>query len=393
MNFLNTIKHIFKKPEPIPVKRKYVKRVPVERYSVYNDTSERIASLRFTVPALRVGVLDYTPEELKIKGSGLEGKTVHLYYPPEEVSAKKFLKTLETAPVIVGVGHGKTTNEKNKDIDGWPSSARYDEQQKAAIIDGVVKGKDEVDYINENLNTKDFGASAFIDFIAKIESGVTPDGQEYNAIAQDLKVTHVALTGSVRDPLNKIQVRNTVAVVNSVTITVEGNNKTNEEKKTVMEMTTEQIGLIVKNAIKEELESRNAEDEIKELKNKIKNMEEEREKEKAEAKDCGGKSKNAEEEKEEKEEKEKEKKAEEGKEDTTLENAKPSQALIAAVGNAYNIDFGTKTPSFVTLANIFGIKEAEPAARIIAVNAKFSEITAGNPVNVNNTKTSVVGVF
>ena len=55
-----------------------------------NDTNERIESLRFSVPALRVGVLEYGAGQLQTNNTALDGKPVKLYYPPEAVSDEKF---------------------------------------------------------------------------------------------------------------------------------------------------------------------------------------------------------------------------------------------------------------------------------------------------------------
>jgi len=175
------------------------------RYArVSNDASERIETLRFVVPALRVGVLEYAPGQLQTGASELQNKTVKLYYPPEALKDKKFLKSLEDAPIVLG-GHDKTTNEKDKEIDGWARSVRYDEAQQAAIVDGTTKGKDNAKYIRDNFKTDGFGASAFIDVYGlKIEEGVTPDGEQYNAIATKLRAVHLALAPSVRDPENQI---------------------------------------------------------------------------------------------------------------------------------------------------------------------------------------------
>jgi hypothetical protein len=68
----------------------------------------------------------------------------------------------------------------------------------------------------------------------------------------------------------------------------------------------------------------------------------------------------------------------------TLENAKPSQAMVAAFAAAFNVDFGAKTPSFSTLGALAGIKEADPSARIAAVNTKFDELQK----NASKEKTS-----
>ena len=390
MTLTKLIKSIFFKPAPKP-KRKYVKRIPVAR--ARNDSGERIESLRFTVPALRVGVLEYAPGQLTTDNPNLTGKTIKLYYPPESVSDKKFLKSLETAPVVVG-GHDSTTSESNKKIDGWAHTVSYDNSVKAAMISGIVKGNKEIAYIKSNLGESDFGASAFVDiFEMEVKDGVTPDGQEYTAIAKDLKATHVALSQHVRDPQNKIKVTNAV-VVNT------GGNYNSEVKS--VEMTSDQIAAIVENAVKKAVTAKNESDRIAELESAIieineaiKEIKEAMEMDgEGEAENCGfgkgknAKGKNADVEPETKSEEGKEKKAEEGKEDVTLENAKPAQALIAAVGTALNIDFGSKTPSFATIANMLGIKETDPAARIIAVNAKFSELSAKKLASAENSKIS-----
>jgi hypothetical protein len=339
---------------------KYLFKMPMA--SVQNDANERIESLRFVVPALRVGVLEYAPGQLTTNNKALEGKTVKLYYPPEAVSDEKFLKSLETSPVVVG-GHNSTTSEENKKIDGWAHTVNYDSSLKAAMIAGIVKGNKEVAYIKNNLGVNNFGASAFVDiYNLKIEEGMTPDGQPYNAIAQELRATHVALAPHVRDPQNKIKVTNAV-VINT------GGNYNSEVME--LEITPDQIAAIVENAVKKAVTAKNEGDRLEKLEGivaKLANAVDEMKEEKKEEK-------KAEEVKNE-EETEKEKKAEEGKEDATLENAKPSQALVALVGTALNIDFGTKTPSFVSLANLLGIKEEDPAARISAVNAKCEELAA-----------------
>lgn len=340
--------------------------------SVRNDrTGERIESLRFTVPALRVGVLEYAPGQLTTGNKKLDGKTVKLYYPPESVSDEKFLKSLETAPVVVG-SHETTTNENNKKIDGWAHTVSYDDAVGAAMIAGVVKGTKEVAYIKGNLKQKDFGASAFVDiYNMEIKSGVTPDGQEYNAIARDLRATHVALAPHVRDPENKIK------VTNAVVFNAAGNYKS-EDKGEKMEMTPEQIAAIVKNAVKEELAAKNAEDKVKELEAENEDLKEQLKNVKA---------KNEEESKEEEEKKEAENsEEEEKKEDATLENAMPTQELVKAVGTAMNIDFGSKTPSFKSLAGMLGIKEDDPALRIAAVNAKYTELVSGKKAEAKNTQ-------
>lgn len=393
----------------------------------FNDAGERIESMRFSVPALRVGVLDYGPGQLQTGNASLDGKPVKLYYPPEAVSDEKFLKSLETAPVVVG-GHDSTTNEQNKKIDGWAHNVFFDAAAKAAMIAGVVKGAKEVAYIKGNLGASGFGASAFVDiYNLKVENGLTPDGQEYNAIANDLRATHVALAPHVRDPENKIKVINAVCVnmegemvevknailkagdavshsrfgtgkvisIDTKTYsiphaTVEFNDgkfkgekiyrpldefvKNSHERgekfnNEVQSMDPKELAALVQNAVDEAIAEKNSDD-------RMSAMEETLAKHGDALNEINEKLSPK---KEEVENADDEAKKEEEEKAATLENAKPSQEVVKAFSTAMNVDFGAQTPSFATLAALAGIKEEDPAARIAAVNAKFGELQTAAP--------------
>lgn len=391
----------------------------------YNDAGERIESMRFSVPALRVGVLEYGPGQLQTGNAALEGKPVKLYYPPEAVSDEKFLKSLETAPVVVG-GHDSTTNEQNKKIDGWAHNVFFDAAARAAMIAGVVKGAKEVAYIKSNLGMSGFGASAFVDiYDLKVENGVTPDGHEYNAIANDLRATHVALAPHVRDPQNKIRVTNAVCI-NTEGEMMEVENAASDDKLAALtekrlklekkfekmkfdtslgsdnseyskikkeiqaikdEMSTlaknsrgekfnssevhsmdpKEIAALVKNAVEEAIAEKNSDDRMAAMEETLSKhgdaLNEINEK-------LGAGGANAAFDGNETAEEEKK----EEQEGAPVENAKPSQEMVKTFSTALNVDFGSKTPSFATLAALAGIQETEPAARIVAVNAKFTEL-------------------
>jgi len=370
-----------------------------KRYARVSNDAERIETLRFVVPALRVGVLEYAPGQLQTGAPELQNKTVKLYYPPEALQDKKFLKSLEDAPIVLG-GHDKTTNEKDKEIDGWARSVRYDESQQAAIVDGTVKGKDGAKYIRDNFKGEGFGASAFIDVYGlKVEEGTTPDGYDYNAVATKLRAVHLALAPSVRDPENQIE------LVNAVTINSRGTmNKKTEGK---MEMDERALAAIVANTVKEVL-AKNAEgEELKDMKktlsevidavDTLKKAISSETKERAEDGEAKNEKEDEEKEVKNKEEsekgKEKEKEKEEG-EGATLENAIPSQKIVSAFASAFNIEFGRKTPSFKTLASLAGIKTDDPSERIALVNTKFSEISGATASNTSTgTAHSVFGVI
>lgn len=355
---------------------KYFK--PIAR--AYNDAGERIESMRFTVPALRVGVLEYGAGQLQTGNSALEGKPVKLYYPPEAVSNEKFLKSLETAPVVVG-GHDTTTNENNKKIDGWAHTVNYDAALKAAMIAGVVKGNKEVAYIKGNLGSAGFGASAFVDiYDLKVENGVTPDGQEYNAVANELRATHVALAPHVRDPENKIRVTNAVCINTEGNITEElaknshGEILNNKEKHS---MEPNEIAALVKNAVEEAISVKNTEDRMGALEERVDKIGNALNEINEKLSGMGDGKNAAFEGEETAEEEAEEKKAE--KEGAALENAKPSQEMVKVFSTALNVDFGAKTPSFSALAALAGIKETDPALRIAAVNTKFAELQKNEP--------------
>lgn len=395
---------------------------------VFNDAGERIESMRFSVPALRVGVLEYGPGQLQTGNAALDGKPVKLYYPPEAVSDEKFLKSLETAPVVVG-GHDSTTNEQNKKIDGWAHNVFFDTAAKAAMIAGVVKGAKEVAYIKGNLGASGFGASAFVDiYDLKVENGLTPDGQEYNAIANDLRATHVALAPHVRDPENKIKVTNAVCINAEGEMFVENSREAENVKNSkvvrlryrtkdmssnayiddgeiegeaeaekyikeqerrhperiyvknslergenfnseVENMDAKEIAALVKNAVEEAIAEKNSDDRMSAMEDTLKahgdalNEINEKLSPKGEGENAAFEGKETAE----------EEKAED-KEGAPVENAKPSQEMVKTFSTAMNVDFGGKTPSFAALAALSGIQETDPAARIVAVNAKFAEL-------------------
>ena len=409
----------------------------------FNDSGERIESMRFSVPALRVGVLEYGAGQLQTGNAALEGKAVRLYYPPEAVSDEKFLKSLETAPVVVG-GHDSTTNEQNKKIDGWAHNVFFDAAVKAAMIAGVVKGAKEVAYIKGNLGSSGFGASAFVDiYNLKVENGVTPDGQEYDAVAGELRATHVALAPHVRDPENKIKVTNAVCIntegkmnienatemknvevhyddgsvrkleieagfgeehikdlfqvgkmgmggkgeyakIKSVKITNQNNSRGEIINNKEYSMDPKELAALVKNAVDEAIAEKNGEDRMGAMEETLKAhgdaLNEINEKLTPKAEGENGEAFEG-----------KETPEEEKKEAATLENAKPSQEMVKAFSTALNVDFGAKTPSFATLAALSGLSETDPARRIAAVNTKFAEMQKNAPKEKDAAAQNAVG--
>lgn len=418
-----------------------------------NDAGERIETLRFSVPALRVGVLEYAPGQLQTKIPELQNKTVLLYYPPESVGDPDFLKSLENSVVVLG-GHAQSTSEQDKKIDGWLRNVEFSKDKNgvpAAMVEGVVKGAREAAYVRQALKNDDetdFGASALIDIMGiRLEDGTTPDGQQYNAVAGKLVATHLTLAPSVRDPEMKIEIINSVVinsrgeVVNSAESDLKalydefdalvkkgsrgGSGQSDAERARMYEvkelikkaraaksrntietkntentsMTAEEIAALAAKAARDVITAKNAEDEMATLKNEMgelknaiaemaKNMVKNKEPDGGEKKPVEGE--NAEHKEPDGDE------AKNGGEPATLENTKPAQKLVAAFASAYNADFGRKTPSFGMLAQLAGVTETDPAARIAAVNAKFSELESAKATATNAgaaPKVTVGGAF
>jgi hypothetical protein len=365
-----------------------------------NDAGERIETLRFSVPALRVGVLEYAPGQLQTKIPELQNKTVLLYYPPESVGDPDFLKSLENSVVVLG-GHAQSTGEQDKKIDGWLRNVEFSKDKNgvpAAMVEGVVKGAREAAYVRQALKNDDetdFGASALIDIMGiRLEDGTTPDGQQYNAVAGKLVATHLTLAPSVRDPEMKIEIINSVVINSRGAITDDKASNTIEIKNTEnTSMTAEEIAALAAKAARDVITAKNAEDEMATLKNEMgelknevgelknaladmaKNMAKNNEKPADEKKPVEGE--NADHKEPDGDE------AENADEPATLENTKPAQKLVAAFASAYNADFGRKTPSFGMLAQLAGVTETDPAARIAAVNAKFSELESAKATAAN----------
>jgi len=210
----------------------------------------------------------------------------------------------------------------------------------------------------------------------KVENGVTPDGQEYDAVAGELRATHVALAPHVRDPENKIRVTNAVCINSEGEImeVKNGDLHLGEVKNSRGEilnikeysMDPKELAALVKNAVDEAIAEKNSDDRMGAMEETLKahgdalNEINEKLSPKAESEN-------------------KETPEEEKKEAATLENAKPSQEMVKAFSTALNVDFGAKTPSFATLAALSGIAETDPALRIAAVNTKFAEMQKNAP--------------
>lgn len=337
---------------------------------------QKIQSAEIEVPVIYATVLAYKPGEL---GYATEFARYggRVYYTPEAVSDPEFLETVRRAPFSVAT-HEKNSSEANRDIDGWPTESWYDETQNCAMVKGLILGADNVEYAKQNKTAARFGSSADLSFLKlEVVSGVTPDGQEYDAKVVKLCCNHVAILPNIRDPKNTIRAINATHIPNG--------------EKNIEKALTD--GVVQARARASTANGRNNVAEENKLdKGELKNALEEIEKEKSANARHEEMSKSmtslsarmAEIEKkfegggtpagttnEDHEKKEKEPDA-----DNALNalNAMPAQETVAAFSKHFGIDFGGKTPSFPVLGRLIGA-EGKPFGEIItAVNAKRAEI-------------------
>lgn len=358
---------------------------------VKNDLKDyqKIKTAEFTVPVIYADVLYYRPGELG-SGSDIGREGAHVYYTPESISDPEYLETVKRSAISVGT-HEKNTGEYNRDVDGWPVKVWYDEDKKCVMVTGVVHGEENVAYVEKHKNDKDFGSSAYIDFLGvKKESGVSTTGNKYTAKTTKLVNNHIALLPNIRDRKNVIIAMNSLSEQDSETeqepvkpvkqLKSKNASKINSGEN---EMTPEEIqkavSVAVKNALNEAKNEDSGKKDMEEVKNSIKSINERLDNLDSKNSAKNKKVKNApyageETEEEEAEEKEIEKKKME------TENALnaipvPDQAMIAEISGFYGMTY-PKTPSFERLASDIGIDTKDkPLAEIIsALNAKRASI-------------------
>jgi len=335
-------------------------------FSVKNATAvnaakdfQKIKTAEIEIPVIAADVLSYGPNEL---GSAYPEST-NLYYSPEALKDPEFLETVLRSPLQVQT-HEKNTGEYNRDVDGWPTKAWWDETEKRVKVKGFLHGEENVRYAEENRTTPNFGTSAFISFLkVDRESGVSPEGKPYDAIVRKAVNNHIAILPNVRDPKNVILAMNALGDVEEEKPN-EGKNETEpeaaEEKKRMpidkadfkeamdAYMAEKEAEEAKKNAIKNELL-----EELKEEKN-AKNEDEK----KKEEEDAANKAKNEEEKK---------------KEEESASNALPSEEMIKDFSGILGITF-KNPPSLKELGSFVGVTETEPAKLISALNAKRAEL-------------------
>ena len=342
-----------------------------------NDVSEyqKIKTSEIEIPIIAATVLEYQPGEL---GDQFNEPT-KLYYSPEALQDKEFLESVIRSPLNTKT-HEKNTNEANRDVDGWSNTSWFNESDKTVYGKGFLIGEDNVKYVHENKLAKGFGTSAFISFL-KIdkESGTTPEGLEYNAIARKAVCNHVAILPNIRDEKNKI------VSINAKNALVESNIKNNIGVKNTMEQ-SEFNALMEKyneekNAKNEETDKIvNAVLEKLEEKKNSKNEEPVKEEKKEETA-------NTDEPAKEEPKKETANTDEPAKEEKTdAANALPNEKLVGIFAEHFGLRFA-KTPTVKQLAEIAEIPYTSFSQALNALKKKADEISSNVP-SAKNTETT-----
>jgi hypothetical protein len=359
-----------KKPKKKAKKKAVIKKTASAKNSSVMNASvdfQKIRTAEIEIPVIAEDVLVYGPGEL---GASYP-ETTRLYYSADAISDPEYLETVKRSPLQVQT-HEKNTSEFNRDVDGWPTEAWWDDSKKRVMAKGVLHGEENVKYAESNLSKPGFGTSAFISFL-KLEkkTGTAPNGKPYDAIVRKAVNNHIAILPNIRDTNNTIVALNAVEVANSEeekTIdNSEEENKTqgHEEKKEAKKMPLDKEEFKeMYNAIRNE--EKEAEEKAEKLKNAIKNelAEEGKTKDKEEAKDA----KNEDEEK---------------KEDEEAANALPSEEMLKDFSSHLGITFH-KTPTLKALGKLVGVKNEDSFELITALNAKRKEFTSSKPEEAKN---------
>lgn len=342
-----------------------------------NDVSEyqKIKTSETVLPVIKATVLEYQPGEL---GDQFNEPT-KLYYSPEALQDKEFLESVIRSPWNTKT-HELNTSEDNIKVSGWAKESWFDEKDKTVYAKGFLIGEDNIEYAKENKDTPSFGTSAFISFL-KIdkESGVTPEGLEYNAIARKAVCNHVAILPNIRDEKNKIvsinaknalvesNIKNNIGVKNTMEQS-EFNalmEKYNEEKNAKNEETDKIVNAVLEK-LEEKKNSKNEEPAKEEPKKETANTDEPAKEEKKE--ETANTDEPAKEEK------------------TDAANALPNEKLVGVFAEHYGLRF-SKTPTVKQLAEIAEIPYTSFSQALNALKKKADEISSNVP-SAKNTETT-----
>jgi len=323
---------------------------------------QKIRSAEITIPVIAADVLVYGPGEL---GTAYPEET-KLYYSPEALKDKEFLETVLSSPLQVQT-HEKNTGEFNRDVDGWPREAWWDESEKRVKVKGFLLGEENVEYAKENQNKPNFGTSAFISFLkVDRESGVSPEGKPYDAIVRKAINNHIAILPNVRDPKNVILAMNALGDQEETEEKEEGKNNEPPKAEETKRMP------IDKADFKEAMDAYMAEQKEDEAKkNAIKNevleeIKKGKDGENAKNEEDEAKKKAEEDAKNEEEAKKKE-------EEESASNALPSEEMVKDFSESLGLTF-KKTPTLKELASLTGVTASNTAELVTALNAKRAEL-------------------
>lgn len=346
--------------------------------NVKNDISEyqKIKTSEVVLPVIKATVLTYAPGEL---GDKFQDET-NLYYSPESLQDKEFLESVIRSPWNTKT-HELNTSEENIKVSGWSRESWFDETDKTVYAKGFLIGSDNIDYAKENQNTPSFGTSAFISFLQiDKESGTTPEGLEYNAIARKAICNHIAILPNIRDEKNKI------VSINAKNAKIESNKKNiNGVKNMALNMDE------FKEAMQAYESEKNSKDD---LKNQIKNeiLEELKQSKNEEPAKEEPKKETANTDEPAKEEPKAEPKNEEPakEEKTDAANALPSEKLVGVFAEHFGLRFA-KTPTVKQLAEIAEIPYTSFSQALNALKKKADEISSNVP-SVKNSETKITSI-
>ena len=140
----------------------------------------------------RPGIQEYRAFQIpSLKGKSDPMKIVKVYRPAEEVFADESIKTMQNKPVTVG--HTFVTSKNFKSVSvGFTTNAR--QEGNGLFADLLITDERGIKAVNDGKKQLSVGYDA--DII--IKDGVSPEGEQYDAIMMRIRGNHIALVDSAR---------------------------------------------------------------------------------------------------------------------------------------------------------------------------------------------------
>lgn len=140
--------------------------------------------------AVRTGIQLYLGDEV----GKPDMRTVRVYRPPEEVFADASLQSFTHAPVTINHPVDQVTSENWKDLAVGEVSTMAKKDGEWVLLPLILKDAKGIAAVEGGKRELSAGYSCSLDWTG----GITPDGQQYDAMQTGIKINHLAIVDSAR---------------------------------------------------------------------------------------------------------------------------------------------------------------------------------------------------